>query len=185
MALPGGKQREIDRGYKELKRRWMGHTNGIAVAVGVMGKTGARKPESDGPGPEGENIFDEAITNLLIAAVAEFGTVDGAVPPRSWLRAFVDENRNKIRKKIRVLERQVLDGKLDHERALGLLGAKLVGQIQTRISKGIAPPLAESTKARRAGPDKGHKGPRKFTPLIDTGQFWQSITWEIRKRGAA
>lgn len=175
-----GTTREIDRGFEDLRKRWMNHNNSIATAVGIFGEAASQGKK--GRGADGEDIFDDEVTNVLVAAVAEFGTADGHVPSRSWLRAFVDENREMIRDLIRKLQIQWLDGKITHEQALGLLGAKLVGMIQARIAKGIDPPLAESTKAARRGPDKAHKGPRKFTPLIDTGQFRQSIAWEVRKR---
>ncbi len=179
MARPGS-QKVIDHGFEELKRRWMTHNNGTAVAVGIFGEAASAK--KGGAGGGGEDIFDEEVTNVLVAAVHEFGTADGRVPSRSWMRAYVDENRDRIRGMIRKLQAQWMKGSITHEQALGQLGAKLVGEIQARIAKGIAPPLAESTKARRAGPDPSHTGPRVFTPLIDSGQFRQSIDWEVRKR---
>ncbi|HKI87199.1 MAG TPA: hypothetical protein VKA53_10710 [Thermoanaerobaculia bacterium] len=178
-----GAVRDVDHGYQEMKRRWMQYNNGVAVAVGIFGEAASQGKK--GRGPDGEDIFEEAVTNVLVAAVHEFGTADGRVPSRSWLRAYVDENRDRIRGMIRKLQRQWMDGLITQDRALELLGAKLVGEIQARIARGIDPPLSEATQARRRGPDKSHTGPRNFTPLIDTGQFWQSIDWELRRRGAS
>lgn len=175
-----GTTRDIDRGYRDLKRRWMNHNNRRAVAVGIFGEAASQSKQGRGPG--GEDIFDNEVTNVLVAAVAEFGTADGKVPSRSWLRAYVDENQDRIRSRIRQLQVRVLDGKLTHERALELLGAKMVGEIQARIARGIDPPLADSTVASRRGPAKSHSGPRQLTPLIDTGQFRQSISHEVRRR---
>jgi hypothetical protein len=158
----------------------MRQNNNLAVAVGIFGE--AASAQKEGRGPDGEKIFDDEVTNVLVAAAHEFGTADGRIPPRSWLRAYVDENRARIRKMIRQLQRQVIEGKINHQRALDLLGAKMAGEIQARIARGIPPALAPSTKAARAGPDKGHSGPRDFTPLLDTGQLRQSVSWETRRR---
>jgi len=180
--MPGiGTTKDVDQGYKELRRRWMNTKNSRLVAIGIFGE--AASAGKEGIGPNGETIIDEEITNVLVAAAHEFGTQDGRVPERSWLRAYVDENRGKIRALIRKLTEQVLEGKLSHDQALGLIGAKTVAQIQNRIRRGLQPPLAEATKAARRGPDKKHKGPRIFKPLIDTGQMINSITWEVRRRG--
>jgi hypothetical protein len=51
-----------------------------------------------------------------------------------------------------------------------LIGMRVVGDIQDRISDGIPPPNSPITIAR--------KGSSK--PLIDSGQLRQSISFEVR-----
>lgn len=188
-----------DRGYAELKKRWMNHKNSRGVAVGIFGQGAAE--DNDG------------VTNLLIAIIHEFGAPRANVPARSWLRAFVDENHEKIRQLIRMLGQRVLKGEITHDQALGQLGAWIVGGIQTRMAQGIDPPLAPSTIENRLASDSrqaqvaARRGLRAakstmsaggsvaeareastsaagavLKPLIDKGQFRQSITFEVRDR---
>lgn len=178
-----GSQRVVDHGFKEIQKRWVNHDNTIAAAIGIFGEAASQGKK--GVGPDGEEIFDPEVTNVLIAAVHEFGTADGHVPSRSWMRTYMDENADRLRGIARQLQAQWLEGKITHEQALGRLAAKMVGEMQARIARGLEPELADSTIARRRGPRKGHKGPRKITPLVDTGQFRASISWEIRRRGAS
>lgn len=162
-----GRQRVIDRGYNALKRRWM-RSGGKRVATGIMGEAG-----SD---PRTSAIADgDAVTNLMIAAVHEFGAPSVGVPERSWLRAYVDENEKRIRAMIRAVAEDIIAGKITEEVALGRLGSKIVGEIQDRISEGIAPELSDRRKA-----EKEVDGKPGDTPLIDSGQFWQAIQWAVR-----
>lgn len=175
------RDRDTDRGYQEIKRRWMNHANGAVVVVGVFGP---------------DNLADRGlgVTNVMLASVHEFGTQDGRVPARKPLRTYVDEQEQQLRRLIRVLTEQYLAGKLAHDAALGQLGAKVTGGVQSRIAKGLPPPLAPSTLAARRPPDPSH-GPRRdssgrfsregsagTTPLIDTGQLRAAYGWEVRRR---
>jgi hypothetical protein len=189
--MQGGSVIDRDRGFGSLKRRWMG-AKGRGVATGIFGQ-GAVEEHGEG------------ITNLLVALVAEFGAPSVGVPARSWCRAFVDEHAAAIKRRVRALAVSVVKGRLTEDQALGQLGAWVVGAMQARIANKIPPPLKPSTVERRLAKSsrkkavakaaasrggkqrKGESSPSAavLTPLIDTGQFRQSITWEVRDKANA
>lgn len=92
------------------------------------------------------------------------------IPERSFIRATVDQKSKMIAKRAGRLMGQVMQGTIDTRRALEILGLYVKGQMQTRISRGIAPPLKPST-IRRKGSAK---------PLIDKGQLRASIEFEVK-----
>lgn len=105
-----------------------------------------------------------------IMSIHEFGL--GGMPERSFIRAWIDDNRALIRRDLRkVLQRAATSRSFTVEDGLKLLGLKYEGLIKGRISQGIPPPNAPST-IRQKGSSK---------PLIDTGQARSSITHEVVK----
>jgi hypothetical protein len=112
---------------------------------------------------------------LEVAIIHEFG--GGRVPARSFIRATMDERRTEIVALQVHLAQQVLKGAMTPDQALNALGAKVAGWCQTRITTGIAPPLAASTIKRKnaATKRKGNKG----IPLVMTGQLRSSITHAV------
>jgi hypothetical protein len=101
-----------------------------------------------------------------IAERHEFGL---GVPQRSFIRAWYNENQSKILDDIRKLTKAALDGKMPAKRAFELLGARFQGDIQKRMSAGIAPANAPATVKRKGS----------STPLIDTGQLRSAISWRL------
>lgn len=133
-------------------------------------------------GPDASELKgDGDVTNVMVATIQEFGTLDGHIPERSFIRAWVDENNAAIRERMRRLAVRVHDGEITQVEAMGLLGAWASAQIVERMRRGLSPGLEESTKARRAAPDPSHTGPRSIKPLIDTSQLVQSIDHEVRR----
>lgn len=119
---------------------------------------------------------DSDFTVLDVATVHEFGAPAAGIPQRSFVRAWVDQNRDTIRGWQRALFQQIVAGKLGVRQALELLGAKVAGAIQAFIATSIPPPNAPETVDRKGS----------STTLIDSGQLRASITWQIRpKAGAA
>jgi hypothetical protein len=115
------------------------------------------------------------IVVLDLATIHEFGSTDGRVPQRSFLRAYVDEHGAQILNWQRALALQVGAGQLDVRQALELLGLKVAGAIQAYIAAGIAPPNAQATIDRKGS----------STPLIDSGQLRSAITHQLRPKGGA
>lgn len=123
------------------------------VTLGVMGEKG----DAQHKGSE--------ITVAEVGLIHELGL---GVPERSWLRAWIDENRQVILADSRDAIQQVIFGKLTKEKALDVLGVKWSASIKARITAGqIEPPLADSTKERKGS----------SVPLIDTAQFLSAITY--------
>ncbi len=143
-----------DHGANALIKAMLRAANGPELRVGILSK-GAEAAEGS--------------PDLTVADVATFNEFGLGVPERSFIRAWYDEQGAANRAKFRALSARVLRGELTQERMLEQLGLLFVGQIQQRITDGIAPENAESTKKQ--------KGSSK--PLIDTGQLRQSITYEV------
>ena len=134
----------------ELKRR--------VVEVGVLGDRAA----AEAAGESGKTVAD-------IATYNEFGL---GVPKRSFIRGYVDENRQPIGDLMVRMCKAVAAGKLSAANGFTALGLKLAANIQERISRGIAPANAPETIKR--------KGSSK--PLINTGQLRSSIVPRVVSR---
>lgn len=139
---------DIDRGYAELFQSLRSMSN-VQVVVGV---------KSDGGDPD---IADVAFWN-------EFGTDDGHVPERSFLRSTLDENRDKYAKLMSDAVRKVTRGAKTLN-AYRLVGRRIVFDVQRKISSGVSPPNAPSTLARKRG----------TTPLVDTGALRSAVDFEV------
>lgn len=140
---------ELDKIYKALEN--------TAVLMGVQGAE-ARAKKGDG-----------STSALMVAAVNEFGSDDGHIPERSYIRSTVRTKRKKYLSLVSKLIRRSI--KTTEKLRLDLIGVRAVADIKNTIKAGIAPANAESTIAR--------KGSSK--PLVDTGQLINSITHEIEK----
>lgn len=127
----------------------------------------------------------QGLTVAEIAAIHEYGirtvvqTKDGGsrvmtIPERSWLRGWVDPNSQKITAFMarRCEERMQAASKGEKPNflpAFEATGVWAVGQIQQRIAQGIDPDNADSTIDAKGS----------STPLIDSGQFRQSISSKV------
>jgi hypothetical protein len=139
-----------DHGYSKLLRGAAKASRGATLDLGVLGEAGS------------EQRGDVQLAEL--ALIHELGL--GNVPERSWLREWFDANLSPNRKAIRNAMAKVARGKLTTDQALELLGLRWAGEIKQRISSGIAPPNAPETVEKKGS----------SVPLIDKGQFRQSIT---------
>ncbi len=115
-----------------------------------------------------EQHKDSELTVDEIGEVHELGL---GVPARPWLRPVVDGRTAFIKARLKRVAEAVALGRMTAAQGMDLLGQNLVNAIRARIRAGIAPELAESTKAR--------KGANKDTPLIHTAQFIGSITHKV------
>lgn len=119
--------------------------------------------------PAGTGSYEDGAPIAVIAAVQEFGSADGRIPERSFLRVPLRQNAETFQAIWRAQVPKVVDGDMTMHQVMSQLGARAVAVSQEAISEGIAPENAESTKKR--------KGSSK--PLIDTGALRQSITFIV------
>lgn len=119
--------------------------------------------------PVGTGSYEDGAPIAVIAAVHEFGSADGTIPERSFLRVPLRQNAEDFKSVWRAQISKVVEGELSMHQVMSQLGARAVAVSQEAISEGIAPGNAESTVKR--------KGSSK--PLIDTGQLRQSITFIV------
>lgn len=145
--------RDIDRGWKRIRRQ-LTKFDGAAVIVGI---------QSDEPPRAGGTSM------ALVAAANEFGTDDGHVPERSFLRSTMDENRTRYFRLARDLHDDVIRGKIRIWPALSRIGQKAQADVQKKIVDLRDPPNAPSTIARKGSSN----------PLIDTGAMRQSIRYVV------
>jgi phage gpG-like protein len=113
------------------------------------------------------------INNATLAAIHEFGTENGHIPARSFLRSTFREQRTAMLSITKELYFQVIFKKISMEKALAVIGEKFVSEIKAKITAGIDPPNAESTIARKGS----------STPLVDTGQLINSISYKVNTGG--
>ena len=119
--------------------------------------------------PAGTGSYEDGAPIAVIAAVQEFGSADGRIPERSFLRVPLRQNSETFQAIWRAQVPKVVDGDMTMQQVMSQLGARAAAVSQEAISEGIAPENAESTKKR--------KGSSK--PLIDTGRLRQSITFIV------
>ena len=111
------------------------------------------------------------LSNAALAAVHEFGSKDGTIPQRSFIRSTADRERSTINRLLTAAVKGVNtpDG---IRRGLGLVGEKTVAEMKRTIDRsiGIAANLPATITAKGSS-----------TPLIDTSVLKNSITWEVHK----
>jgi hypothetical protein len=146
----------IDRGWNRILRDAK-RIQGSYVKIGILSDAGQYDPAEGS-----ENLADVATTN-------EFGSADGKVPSRPFMRQTFDRKIGDLKSFIESLKKSIWTGRLSVRQSLGQLGEKHVGHIKRAIKNREFLENAPATIARK-GSD---------TPLIDTGRLWQSLTYEI------
>ena len=149
-----------DHGYKRLKST-LRELDDAHVYVGVLQDRGS------------ERTSDGKITLAGYAAVNEFGSEDGRVPERSFLRSTVDEERDTYEQALQRGLGKVIDGTSTTERELGLVGARVSRDVKRKIRELKEPANAPLTIERKGSAN----------PLIDTGRLRQSITFLVKMDG--
>jgi len=146
----------IDKGWDAIGNELKKLSGGKAASVGIQG---SKASESHGK-----------YTNVEIGAVHEYGTKDGRIPERSFIRSTYAENEATIVKEAaKIASTRVFEGKSPIA-DITMMGEDFRKKILEKIQSGIAPPLAESTIEHKKG---------EGTPLIDTGQLWNAISSEV------
>lgn len=159
MAKKPGKVIVKDRGYikRIMNQRAL---KGWKASVGVHGSEASRDAAEQGE-PD----------NVQLAVWHEFGTSNGHIPERSFLRSAFDKNQRKYERLMGMQTGLVIDGVQTPKGAVSVVAERMVADIVNGINRGIPPPNAPSTIEA--------KGSSK--PLIDTGQLKGSITYVVSK----
>lgn len=119
--------------------------------------------------PKGAGVYEEGLTIATIAAVNEFGSADGMIPARPFLRSAIEENTAVYLKLAEKELPDIADGKYPMSRLLNRMGLIAVGHVQKKIVDGPFTPNAESTIRAKGS----------SSPLIDTGALRQHINYVI------
>lgn len=104
-----------------------------------------------------------------VATIHEFGTSDGHVPSRPFMRPAVADNGPEWMEQLGAGARAALQGSTSPSAVLEVVAAKAAGDVAKKIAAVTSPTLAPAT-VRRKGSTK---------PLVDTGQMIQSVTYRV------
>jgi len=116
-----------------------------------------------GDGEKGE----DGATVLEYASHNEFGTKD--IPERSFIRSTIDERKRRIFGKAFQLQADIFTGRISMDKALGIMGLLIKGNIIQKIVN-LRSPKNEDSTIRAKG---------SSNPLIDSGRMRQSIDYEV------
>ena len=134
------------------------------VKVGILQKNFDNPKQGD---PKREFTLGE------IAVVNEFGSSNGKIPERSFIRSTFDSEKKNWRALTGKLKKQMIAAAKTVEWILSIMGTKIVGDIQAKIVAVKEPPNAPSTIER-----KTRAGRVGDNPLVDFGQLKSSITYK-------
>lgn len=109
-----------------------------------------------------------------VAVYNEFGTSDGRIPERSFIRFTHDSKRASWIRRTRTLQKRVMAGKMKVDVALGLMGEMIQADIKNRINSNIKPENKPATI--RAKTRDGNPGNQT---LVNFGQLLGSIHWSL------
>lgn len=160
------KSQEIVKALKSLSRQ--------KVLVGI--------PQSEDQRP------GSPIGNAALGYIHEFGSPAQNIPPRPWLIPSVNDSLDKAVIYLEQAAKHAFSGNSSGaSRALNAAGQYTVNKIKTRIRSKIPPPLAPATVRNRINKNPSRKriAARRpltaadFTPLIDTAQLINSITYVV------
>ena len=114
--------------------------------------------------------YPDGTSLLMVAAVNNFGSLNGHVPRRPYMERGAEKTHEKTAPILQRLIAKVNALEMTKTEALKILGPVAVGQHQAAIVELQDPPNAESTIERKGSSN----------PLIDTGLMRQSVTFTVR-----
>ncbi len=145
-----------DKGFKRILELFRRNKKPASITVGIHQEEG--------------NAQHGSMTVAEIAAVHEYGSSDGTIPQRSFVRDTHDENLQSNLALLKLQEERVLAGHLTQHQACALLGEVASKQMVSKINAGISPANAPSTIRRK----------KSSKPLIDTGQLKGAISFRVK-----
>jgi hypothetical protein len=158
-----GEVEERDLGWNQIKKQLAEMAkNPLAVDIGVLGQEAAEAHGNDG------------LNNVKLAQYHEFGGSNGNPPERSFLRSTMVKNSKKYINLVAKQSKKFYEAGVSPKDFLGLVGQRVAADVKLTIKKKIPPPLTEETMAR--------KRKNSSTPLVDTSQLINSITYVVRKQ---
>ena len=153
------------------------HTNGGTIHIPERTVTLYRKVDRDGDLANGGRFVKNRQSNFATTHVIPAHTV--TLPPRPFLEPGIKNARDDITASMRKAADAAMAGKpADVEKAMGAAGfaAQNAARAILDTSEGLAPLAASTLAARRRRGRTGEK------PLVDTGEFRNSIIYTIRKK---
>lgn len=127
------------------------------------------------PAAKSQRRSVDAMTNIDIAYIQNFGSPEANIPAREFLRPGIVNAQTKIVKALSLAGKAAFKGE-DPDKYLHMAGLTAQASIKAKITDGPFTPLAASTVAARLV-----RGKKSDKPLIDTGQLRNSITYVLRE----
>lgn len=138
-----------------------------------------------------------AIDNAVLGYIHETGDPNHGLPARPFLAPGVKTVQTATISGLRNAAKRASDGDaIGADQQLNAIGMRAASAVQSYLSSGLSPPLAEATvrarlrrtqrgqrtlrTLRNQGADLAQWGAANFKPLIDTGQLRRAITYVIR-----
>jgi hypothetical protein len=149
-----GKQ-QVEEALKKLAEQLQGATR---VLVGV---------------PKGAGAYEDGLTIATVAAVNNFGSADGMIPPRPFLAPAIDKGSPQYQRLAEMMIPKVLSGEMTMTILLEQMGNLAEGHVKQEITDLKIPPNAKSTIAAKGSSN----------PLIDSGDLRQSIRYVVDDSG--
>jgi hypothetical protein len=113
-----------------------------------------------------------------VATIQEFG--HGAIPPRSFMRSTITEQRDAWRNTLAAGSRRVLADQMTTMQMLDDFGVIAVGNIKDKIMSIMSPGLSEATLYLRRNPINKSKPKNTSTkPLVDRGIMLGSVESKV------
>lgn len=119
--------------------------------------------------PKGAGAYEDGLTIATVAAVNNFGSADGTIPPRPFLAPAIDKGSPQYRRLAEIMLPKVIAGEMDMSTLLEQMGNLAEGHVKQEITDLRTPPNSKATIAAK-GSDN---------PLIDSGNLRQSIRYVL------
>lgn len=158
---------DSSKGYDELKAKINRFKAKPGVQIGVL-REDMGKPYLGHRG---------ALSTIgEVAFINEFGSVDGKIPERPFIRGYFDGYTDDIKAQLSLTVRRILLDKGDMFSEFDRLGRWATAGMQRNITDGGKPAFVPNAPMtiRLKGSSK---------PLVDTGQLWSTITHKVLLNG--
>jgi len=157
---------DTDMGLEEIFKETE-KLKSLCVKVGITEDVGSQTVEGSSATLAQIAAWNEL--GVLGPPMSQNGGGKWFIPPRPFLRGFIDGQREQIEKTLDKLGALVAAGKLTADMAIGRLGEYAQSGVKSYIQNGDFTPNADSTIAK--------KGSSK--PLIDNGTLRNSIRYQV------
>lgn len=110
------------------------------------------------------------LTLSTVAKINEYGTLDGKIPPRPFMRQTLRKHNN-FKEDIKNVLQETLTLSKSFDSLFKKLGVKGMQEIQKELTTGEFKENADYTIKKK----------KSSKPLMDTGQLRQNVSWRVEK----
>lgn len=119
---------------------------------------------------DGQKSETSELTLATVAKINEYGTTDGKIPPRPFLRQTLRKNNN-FKEDVKNVLQETLTLSKTFDSLFKKLGVKGMQEIQKEMTVGEFQENSEYTIKKK----------KSSKPLLDTGQLRHSVSWRVEK----